>query len=92
MTEIRSLKAQMKDEQLRMYNENRKVDLLKSNLIKDHGGILIRENISALDSINALAGGTVINKEDYLNLKDSLARVTKEILEKETIFRQKELE
>ena len=92
MAEIRGLKSQMKEDQLRMHHENRKVDLLKSNLIKDHGGILIRENISDIDSINALAGGTVINKEDYLNLKDNLTRLTREIVDKEKAFREKELE
>ena len=92
MSEIRSLKAQMKDERLRILNEDRKVDLLKSNLIKDHGGILIKENISDIESINALAGGTVINKEDYIALKENLTRVTREIMEKEKDFKEKELE
>lgn len=92
MSEVRMLKAQMKEDQLRMHYENRKVDLLKSNLIKDHGGILIKENFSDLESISALAGGNVINKEDYLNLKDNVSRLTKEIMEKEKSFRERELE
>lgn len=92
MSEIRSLKAQIKDDQLRIYNENKKVDLLKSNLIKEHGGILIKENISDLESINVLAGGNVINKEEYFNLKENQARLTRELLDKEKYFRERELE
>lgn len=90
--EIRKLKAQLKEEQLRSHHENRKVDLLKSNLIRDHGGVLIKENVSDLASINELAGGTVINKEDYLALKDNVARLSRELMEKERKYREKELE
>jgi len=90
--EVRKLKAQIKDEQLRSHHENRKVDLLKSNLIRDHGGVLIKENVSDLASINELAGGTVINKEDYLALKDNVARLSRELMEKERSYRERELE
>jgi hypothetical protein len=90
--EVRKLKMQIKDEQLKMHHEAKKVDLLKSNLIRDHGGVLIKENISDLGSINELAGGTVINKEEYLNLKDNVARLTRELMEKERFYREKELE
>lgn len=90
--EIRRLKAQIKDEQLKIHHETKKIDLLKSNLIRDHGGVLIKENISDLASINELAGGTVINKEEYLALKENVARLSRELMEKERSFREKELE
>ena len=90
--EVRRLKAQIKDEQLKIHHETKKIDLLKSNLIRDHGGVLIKENISDLASISELAGGTVINKEEYLALKENVARLSRELMEKERSFREKELE
>ncbi|CAG9326912.1 unnamed protein product [Blepharisma stoltei] len=90
--EMKKLNSQIKEEQVKMHHENMKVDLLKTNLIKDHGGVLIKENISDFGTINELAGGTVINKQEYIELRERASRLTRELFEKEKIFTEKELE
>lgn len=92
MSEIRALKNQIKEERLKAQQEGKKFDQLKTNLISEHGGVLIKENVSDLGNFSSLAGGTIINKEEFLNLKENLARMTKEIMEKEKNFREKELQ
>jgi len=88
--EARKLRAQTKQEQLRIHEENKKLEHLRAALVKEHGGILIKENVSDLSSINELAGGTVVSKEEYLNLKERAKQLHNQLLEKEKLLSEKE--
>jgi hypothetical protein len=90
--EVKSLKAQMSADQKLLYAENRRFEGLRDKLIKDHGGVLIKENISDISSLNELAGGTVINKEEFLALKERASRLDRQLREAQALRLEREQE
>lgn len=90
--EVKSLKMQLSEDQRAMYAENRRLEGLRDKLIKDHGGVLIKENVSDISSINELAGGTVINRGEFLALKERAAKLDRELREVKEVQREREQE
>lgn len=90
--EMKSLKEHLAAEHRRMYVENKKLESLRAVLIKEQGGMLIKEGISDLSAISDLAGGTVVSRGDIEQMRERLARAEGDIREREKLAREREAE
>jgi hypothetical protein len=52
---------------------------MKVSLLKEHGGILLKENISDIEGINAMAGGTILPVAEYEELRARAARLAADL-------------
>ena len=74
--EARALRAEVKGEHNRMMAESRRVEQLKTNLLREHGAIVLKDDISDIEGIHSLAGGVVIPTQQHEDLKARCSRLT----------------
>jgi len=90
--EMKSLKEHLAAEHRRMYVENKKLESLRTALIKEQGGMLIKEGISDLSALSELAGGTVVSRGEIEQMRERLGRAERDLRERERLGREREAE